>query len=102
MDEFSKQVMAFSRDAIVLPVELAGLFEKQLGVEVGTKKSLEIVRLALENYIDQTTKAMSLLDKEQHVIAVTLLDNAVKYFREALADVNRQLRTGDHLPDKPS
>jgi len=102
MDEFSKQVMAFSRGAIVLPTELAGIFERVFGCEVGTSKSLEMVRLALENYIDQTKEAMSLLDPEQHVIAVTLLDIAVKYFREALSDVNRQLRTGDHLPDPPS
>jgi len=99
-DKFSDEVIDFTRDAILLPTELAGLFEKQFGIEVGTSKSLEMVRLALENYVDQTKEAMSLLDKEQHIIALSLLDNAIKFFREALVDVNRQLRTGDHLPDK--
>ena len=100
--KFSDELMEFARGAVLLPTELAGLIEKQFGIEVGTKKSLEMIRLSLEHYIDQTTEAVKLLDSDRHMVAKICLDNIIKYFREALSDVNRQLRTGDHLPDKPS
>lgn len=98
LDKFGEEFMRFTRGVILLPTELAGIFEKQFGVEVGTKKSLEMVRLSLEHYIDQTTAAVKVLDSDQHMVAIICLDNILKYFRESLLDVNRQLISGDHLP----
>ena len=101
-NKFADEVTKFTQGAILLPTELANIFEKQFGLEVGSRKNLEIVRLSLEQYIEQTTEAVSLLDNQIHMVAVSCLNNALGYFREALADVNRQLRSGDHLPENGS
>ena len=100
MNDFKKEVLEFTQGAILLPTELANLFEVEIGVPVGTLKSLEIVRLALETYIDQTVAALALLNNEQHLVPMRCLRKTEAWLREALTDVNRQIRTGDHLPEQ--
>ena len=63
-----------------------------------TRRNLEIVRRALEHYLSQVTSALALLNEKEHLVAIRHLKTAEKWHQDALADVNRQLRTGDHLP----
>lgn len=99
MNNFEQSVTNFTRGANLLPTEIANAAEKNLGIEVGTKQSFLLVKGILEKYIEQTEDALSQLNDDRHQIAVLNLSNTLKYFREALADVQRQLDSGDHLRD---
>ena len=74
MDEF-EELRTIVRSENVLAEEIAVVIEDETGLEIGTaENALEVIR-QIEERIEQTLYAISLLDEDLHIVPLRALQN---------------------------